>query len=268
MSNEQGIDNQGIDNKGIDNQGIDNDIIPKKKNTDAPCNSLPCIPKLKNNMWMDLYKYSPPQNLLNDHYFTKFQTLNDFGTGEYNVDYYPIWVKRLPKNMNFKTLLNNIRLHIDKIIPNIKFVPEYKKLYEEKPLGQIVSMVLDKIGMIPIEASVMITKHEDYRWIFTTVFTWFDAHHPISGYREFGIACEKNSESSDKIIIYTRAVDRITKWSAANAISIISPSFKQYMVDCMEQTWKLFQKGVTEYINKNGGAAEQCDFNSQLIDVP
>ena len=227
---------------------------------------------------MDLYKYSPPQNLIKG-YDTMFQTLNGSGTGEYSVDYYPIWVKRLPKNMNFKTLLNNIRLHIDEIIPDMEFMPECKKSYEEKPLGQIISIVLDKskpiptmfgeIGSIPLEkGSVMITKHEDYRWIFTTVRTWPDISHPISGYREFGIACEKNRLYGDRIIIYTRAVNRMTKWSAANLINIILPSWKEYMSDCAKLAWIQFQNGVTEYIKKNGGDAQAFVFNSKQIDFP
>lgn len=155
---------------------------------------------------------------LKDNGSTAFiQDINDAAGKDVNLDYFSVQIDRLPNGMNQTELFNFFRQNINRFIDTAtsNFEPfDPQRWLSDNFEGEIVHIDMNnsleilrmKATYNPDDGSVIVTKQEENRWIFTTIFIAGDSFHPVSGNREFGI----NINSDGSFTFYTAGVDRTT----------------------------------------------------------
>lgn len=194
-------------------------------------------------------------------YLTNVQNINNAYSTVVNMDYFPITVNMMPlingKVATPEQFLEHIRKNINNFIdtnyssfkPYVYSGVDDTKLWNSaNPKNSVIS--IDVKG--PDNASVIASKYSTSGWTFTTIYEPKNGEHPVSGNRDFGYT--KNANGS--YTFYTRGVDRLTSWDGAafNATTGIF-SDKGVPFAAADALWTSFQKGVSDYVNLNGGNA-------------
>ena len=96
----------------------------------------------------------------------------------------------------------------------------------------------------PDDGSVVVSYYDGLRWRFSTIWTYGDGFHPVSGTREFGVL----DNGSGGFIVYTRGADRPTTY----ADTVLSDT----IFTSADALWRSFQKNTAEFVVENGGEAE------------
>lgn len=193
--------------------------------------------------WRDLYNWSVPAAVASGVASRGFsvQRIAD-AHGELNLDKYEVRVTQLPNGYTAQSLLEHVRRHLNEYLDtrNSEFVPyatgtDDTRWASASPVGTVHK--IDIAG--PKNAAVVTGLHEPTRWRFTTVTTPWSGAHPVSGHREFGVRDEQGAS-----VIYTRAADRATSAMGETLVWLGA-----------DQLWRSFQTKVSDWVNRNGGAA-------------
>jgi hypothetical protein len=216
----------------------------------ATISSLPAVPT--GAPWEDLLSYRPPvgfQSAVNGREPTPFtrlwhmQKIED-GYGPVNLDEYLIRVTGLPSGVaSPDALLDYVRRNINALVdPSIAQFAPYDAGVDgpvwtsSSPAGAVI-----EIDMLD-DGSVLCGESTSDHWIFCTIKAGRDGIHPVCGNRQFGY----RTDGSD-YLFYTRGADRaygIEHWTAGDAV-----------FSGGDDLWRSFQRGLSDWINSNGGSA-------------
>ena len=175
--------------------------------------------------------------------------------GDINLDYYPVTVTRLPsiegRVVTAEELLSQVRLNLNKFVDtnNCEFTPydssEAAVWRSSSPLGSVVHIDMKSAaGWLNVDdGSVVVSEFAADHWIFSTIWTVLDQGHPVSGNRQFGFT----RAGTGSYIFYTRGADRATSLLDTAAMSIL--------FSAAHNLWLSLQRGIEEFVNKNGGSA-------------
>jgi hypothetical protein len=183
-----------------------------------------------------------------------FHPLED-GLGPISLDYYPVRVSAMP-GMQAAELLEYVRRNINHFIDKLPIGCEFN-LYEPlidgpawAPLfldtgfpGALLSIDFYGYQINVDDGSVALTEITPDHWIFSTLWTPGDLHHPVSGNRWFGF----QPTVAGEFIFYTRAADRLTTWVDEVAAETVFAG--------ADSTWRSFQARLATFVNSNGGMA-------------
>lgn len=95
----------------------------------------------------------------------------------------------------------------------------------------------------PDNGTVIVSKHNNRGWTFTTVYDPKYGIHPVSGNRDFGYFL--NSDGS--YTFYTRGVDRLTTG--------VDASMQNIAFFAADELWKSFQQKVKSFVESKQGSA-------------
>lgn len=190
----------------------------------------------------------------------KIQSINDALSTTVNIDYYSVDINKLPNNFSSpEQLLHHIRTNINDFVFSYfaEFQPykwyginDYNLWNSSNPLNSIIAINIQG----PDNGSVIVTKSDPNKWIFTTIREPIYGSHPVSGNREFGFIKNPNGSYT----FYTKGIDRLT--NAGGTLSQMASDMLRLGLSPYERTdklWKSFQFQIENYINKNGGEAVQ-----------
>lgn len=241
----------------------------KKQIKDKPFALIPNIDCEIIKKWVALAKFGVDKSTLdrliqienilkqgNDNsYITNVQNINNAYSEVVNMDYFPISVNIMPlvngKVSTPEVFIEYIRKNINSFVNTgySKFNPyvysgvdDTKLWNSSNPKNSVIAI---DIGG-PDDGSVIVSDYRSSGWTFTTLFEPKYGIHPVSGNRQFGFI--KNTNGS--YTFYTRGVDRITTFEVAAIQSMSGVPFA-----AADALWTSFQKGITDYVNKNGGSA-------------
>jgi hypothetical protein len=168
----------------------------------------------------------------------------EWGTGEINLDYYPVIINKLPNNpdtgvpfVSGAAFLEYIRTHINDFtgqyvegagqgaaladfspysVRRASYMPvgstvDDNAAWANAPRGALISILLNANAWGPDQhGSVLASRHTlaagDAHWIFSSAYTSGDGTHPVSGNRQFGVL----QTSQNEWVFYTMATDRLT----------------------------------------------------------
>ena len=123
-------------------------------------------------------------------------------------------------------------------------IPQDEALWNSSnPLSTIIS-----ISIALDHGNVVCSDFQSCCWVFTTLqapwkpFTWKDGVHPVSGNRQFGI-----SDSGQGKVLYTKGVDRVTKWYHNLA--------EGKAFNGADALWNSMEVQLVSFVNNNGGQA-------------
>lgn len=236
--------------------------------------------------WADLIRFKPDDAVLKsaDRRLVKVRLQPiELGLGDINLDYYPIYVNRLPirpgtrKRFTAEEFLEYFRLHIpgDKFMdPNVCQFYLYDKESERTIwTGKCAESAVLNIDMVtmwgvvnPDDGSVICSRHDSGVFCFSTVETLGDALHPVNGNREFGffirpgdgstIAASLNSVQRvtlPQYVFFTRGADRVSDaFNYAISGSVFAGGHR---------LWSRMQRRFYRFVNQNGGNAVQSGWN-------
>jgi hypothetical protein len=186
------------------------------------------------------------------------QELEDAKGEDVNLDFFSVKIKKLPKGISDKDFFNYFRKHINDFIDTeaAKFTPyndsEKKKWGSDDFENTVVhiDMALGKwsTSWNIEDGSVIVTKQEDLKWVFTTIYIFNDGRHPVSGNREFGLL--KNNNGS--YTFYTAGVDRTTGLDDSEINHWMNSIFSG-----ADKLWNSLQSEMEKYIDEHGGEATE-----------
>lgn len=183
------------------------------------------------------------------------QTIEKKATGEVNLDYYPVLVRRMPtvsgSTLTSEELLERLRLDINAFIDTRfgSFEPydtdEAKRWRSASPEGTIVhiDMRVGSAAMNPDDGSVACTERSTRHFVFSTVWTPADLWHPVSGNREFGFTRGEDGTHT----FYTRGADRTA--------GLMDRAMSGTVFSQAHALWMSLQQGIASFVNSNGGDA-------------
>lgn len=244
----------------------------KEQLKDKPFALIPNIPCDIIKKWIATAKFTVDQSTISKiqkfdvAYFgspvSHVQNINTAFSPVVNMDYFPITVNKLPlingKASTPEQFLEHFRKNINKFINTdySEFVPYDKWGVEDKNLWNSSNpknavIAIDIAG--PDNGSVIVSKFNSEGWTFTTIFEPSYQKHPVSGHRDFGFT--KNTNGS--YTFYTRGVDRLTNIDGSNLQSVADFFGKPGLgpFSQADALWTSYQKMVSDFVNKNGGAA-------------
>lgn len=167
-----------------------------------------------------------------------------------NMDSYAVNISSLPTGFTPETYLEYIRTNINSYVDNSlsQFTfpnGELSRWMSNDPIGtySTINFYLPFSSIPANQGTVVVTRTDPHRWVFSTVRTTFDGNHPVSGDREFGIT--QNSDGT--YTLYTRGVDRIT-----STLSLIG---RDFIFDSGARLWRSLVQKVVADVNGRGGAA-------------
>lgn len=234
----------------------------------VPCSELP--------KWQKLATFKPPKEVID-----KLKKLDDETTSIFsgdwgvedienaqgavvNMDYFAVKVTTLPKKPDgsrytapelFQYFRKNLNSFLDQSIT--RFMPysnEDRDLWNtNSPLGAIMRFDIFVVGdLVSQDASVICSDFQSTSWTFTTIESFADWNHPVSGNRQFGY--ELNSDGSYNF--YVRGVDRVTEQFDLEAAEMFGTNTPFEGADAL---WKSWQKNFQNFVNdpKNGGTAQK-----------
>jgi len=123
------------------------------------------------------------------------------------------------------------------------------------PIGAVMSFDMMVMGINIDDGAVLAASVTSSSWIFTTVETWDDGSHPVSGNRQFGFY----QNGGGSVTFYTRGVDRIS--DKINLVVAGDTPFEQ-----ADKLWKGFQSALIGLVNGNGGSASVSTTFSERVD--
>ncbi|MFD2740288.1 hypothetical protein ACFSUD_11940 [Sulfitobacter aestuarii] len=196
-----------------------------------------------------------------------FQFIED-GRGDLSCDLYAVKITRLPKiggeRVTAPGLLRHLRLNINDFIDrrNTQFRPygfdaKTRRGNRLRWRASRPDMALIHIDMLNLaggagieDATVMAIRSSPLHWVFGTVFTpkllrAGNGSHPINGNREFRL----RDNGDGTYTFYTRAADRVNGLLEAGASLLGLVSRGQ------DALWRSLQRGLADFVNRNGGRA-------------
>lgn len=206
--------------------------------------------------WQDLIRFRPPARanaILSSQ--LAYSSLHDIrqAYGPVNLDFYPVEIGRLPRGHTASSLLHHIRKDINSFVDtgNTRFSPYSRAARalwaSSAPLGAAVH--LDFYGNVYLnvdDGTVVTSQAGSADWVFSTIWTFGDGNHPVSGNRQFAI-----SRSDDgRLWFYTKAADRLTTVLGYGAEAVAGVAFAG-----ADRLWKSLQQKVNSFINANGGSS-------------
>ncbi len=257
--------------------------------------------------WCDLVRHKPPPDVMRELQ-ARGMSLHDIeraAGGQVNLDYYPVEIDRLPPGMTADDLQQYIRTHPAEFFDHdyAVFNPygaDDAKRWANDPLGTVFNIDMGSPGIGQgyglgnlDDGSVVASAASNRRWIFSTVWSWGDGNHPVSGNREFGYTDMGNGE----VVFYTRAADRLTtnldafvNWSTTGVTEAWRAG--DHLVDQLragpfgapfipyprvgdnqglpfevaDRLWKGYQSRVAAFVNGHGGSATVGQRTAQRID--
>jgi hypothetical protein len=240
--------------------------------------------KLKNlSAWRDLLSFRPSEDIQRQvHSKGESWTVHrvEDGSGDVNLDYYPISVEKLPmingKEVRAEVVLEYIRRNLNSLVDNSRsaFAPfkldDQQKWNSNKPQGSILQIDIElllPLGLtdVPIGvtdlAMVVVSQRTSSEWVFSTVrggSGWWAINdtdtpgaHPVSGNRAFGF----RKESNGTYTFYTMGADRATRGMDRLASPV---GFRM-----ADRLWRSHQQAVVEFINRYGGVA-RVDYDNTI----
>jgi hypothetical protein len=245
---------EAIADLGLD-QTEANEWIAAETSFSIPAAPAPPPPELQ--PWARLISFRPPASVqwqMRAHGFS-IHRLED-AWGPISLDYYPVTVS-LPAGMTAEDLLETMRRDINRFFvdPNICKFHAYdeqfrKKWLSQDPVGAVISIDMFAAILGPRlnidDGSVVCSEATSDHWIFSTVWTWDDFHHPVSGNRQFGFT--KNSDGT--ATFYTRGADRLTTMLDAGAEWATGQAFTS-----AGKLWETWQRGIEAQVVALRGTA-------------
>jgi hypothetical protein len=211
----------------------------------------------------------------------------ELGTGDINLDFYPVYIQTLPNDaggnqMSANGTLDYIRTHMGDFMDNSSSghnplagsgANVYLKPYADQdvtqwasssPLGTVMHFGIGGANWevtVKENLSVVAAEMAADHWIFTTIWTPKDLGHPVSGNRQFGMATRRVGDTysqqyglvfgdpvtTDTLYFYTRGADRCT------TIGDWALHTTVFMGGHM--CWLGLQRRVRNWIVANGGQA-------------
>lgn len=194
------------------------------------------------------------------------QLVTEAGGFATNCDYFPVHITRLPSVNNqpfgIQDLLDYFRKNINSFVntsiatfepyndPNL--VNDHVLWNSPNPVSALLHLNMKNDGTVMVSDY----KSDPVESYFTvsTVKSWMDGNHPVSGNRQWGI---KEDPVNGGYTFYTSAVDRITTtyFDYMNAIAELLPGVNSGFDDA-DMLWRSLQQKMVEFINSHGGEAK------------
>lgn len=193
-------------------------------------------------------------------YYT-VQTIESGRSDDINLDYYPVYVSRMPvidgQRLTAAQLFRHFRTHLNDFIDTdeAEFAPasvaDTVRWFSDKPLGAVI--FIDIWG--PDNAYVACSDVGAQHWRFSTLTQRRDVpdiqlgvvthtdEHPVSGTREFGYV-----GTDARAVFYTKGADRGSYRIEALNRKAFSGGHK---------LWRSFQRKLVAVIDRHGGKAEE-----------
>ncbi|MEN7341449.1 MAG: S8 family serine peptidase [Pseudomonadota bacterium] len=248
---------------------VTTDIDEHMPSDDCDSAFVEALPNL--SAWQHLISFRPPvgvQRSLVRSYAPDWSVHKiEDAHGDINLDYYPIRVVRLPRvggrTISAQELLRMLRLNIDGFIDTrISSFRPYNRASARRwrsstPVGSVLHIDMKTAGgyLNPDDGSVVCARATASDWIFSTIWTPADFGHPVSGNRQFGF-----TQQNGEWIFYTRGADRTT----GRVDSLMSGT----VFSKADDLWRSLQRGLTDFINTNGGAAVYLSRTSRRYNWP
>ncbi len=217
--------------------------------------------------WKDLLSFRAPKSVQESvQSIGKSWTIHrvEDGTGDVNLDYYPITIEKLPtvngKQLSGAELLDLIRQNINDFVNTdyCSFAPfkksDLEKWKSSNATGTNIQIDVKLTEGVIDLAMVVTAKHTSSEWVFSTVrggSGYFAINnrdrpgaHPVSGNRAFGF----HQNDSGSLVFYVMGADRATR-----LMDRLGSPLGFYYAD---QLWKSYQEKVAEFVNRNGGSAK------------
>lgn len=173
-----------------------------------------------------------------------------------NLDFFSVEIKKLPNGMSDKEFFNYFRKHINDFIDKKAaffepYNPHETKQWESDSYENTIVHIDMAPGIFstyvnPEDGSVIVSKQEDLKWVFTTIFIFQDGRHPVSGNREFGLRKNNN----ETYTFYTAGVDRTTGLDDSEINHWFNAIFSG-----ADKLWNSLQEKMEKYIDQHGGEA-------------
>ena len=220
--------------------------------------------------WKEILSFRPPTSIQKSVQARgKTWTVHRLGdgSGDVNLDYYPVRVKKLPKIDGVKVsapeLLTYFRTNINKFVDNdlTTFEPyknQDQKLWDSSdPSGAMLFLNIKLMPGVSDMALVVCSQDSSNEFIFSTVRggSGYKAinnrnnpgAHPVSGNRGFGFY-----KNEDEYTFYTIGADRATR--AMDEFWGI-PKAKEIGFKMGDKLWKSYQRKLASFVNSNEGIA-------------
>ncbi|RTQ50069.1 hypothetical protein EJV47_10535 [Hymenobacter gummosus] len=193
----------------------------------------------------------------------QLQALEDAAGTVLNMDEFSVIVNAMPtvnnQQLTPSQLLSYIRLNLNSLVtPNTTNFQPHPSLNNESsrwlnnPFTSIVSIGISA-GPLQDNGSVIVSEYTNNHWNFSTIRDPYNAHHPVSGTRQFGY----EQLGSGAIKFYVRGVDRVTlpadEWIAFASQQVNGGTPIQFTQ--ADALWHQFQQGLKNYVDANGGSA-------------
>jgi hypothetical protein len=264
-------------------------LLTQNKFSLLPCDSLTLMPFLSYGpMYQKVAQQQVSQAILNklDSLSTygpspiyagdlfSVQSLNDASGTIVNCDFFPVKISQMPLKPNGiaytpKELVEYFRIHKNDFISpsiGISFEPyNYNGFNDsacfnapyEQSIGAILHIDMTKDGSIVHTGYTNyinpINNYQEHSFIYTTLSTFLDFEHPVSGNREFGIYSDQNSPGS--YVFYTMGTDRITNYLYETIDKGIKNVTGRSGFDEADELWTNIQENMINFINTRGGQA-------------
>lgn len=217
--------------------------------------------------WEDLIRFRPSSAVLKQIASGKLikyrlQTIPGAKSDNINLDYYPVYVSRMPtyqgRQMTGASLFRRFRLKINDYldIGLSEFTPvsvrDAIRWVSPNPVGTVIFIDIEG----PDNAYVVCSDATPTRWRFSTLTREIPLdsdEHPVSGTREFGY-----HGSQQRAVFYTRGADRATY-----RLEFLN----RKVFEGGHNLWRSFQREFVNWVNRHGGRAERFAFGSPRPDT-
>ena len=253
----QAIDQDGLESSNVNTGETDNTLSGDNlKKQQEPGNK-------DYKPWKDLIEFKDLEaiNLASSRSFwgVDSQPIEDAEGDQLNLDYYSVTISKLPSGYKSpEHFLSFVRKNFSQFKRNggsefHEFNKEEGRLFQtDDPYSAMMRFEVSALwGLTDLDdLSVVTTKSESNYWIFSTVETFEDGKHPVSGNRQFGITTNNNGTFT----FYTRGVDRPTTLPDA----ILSKA----IFSGAEKLWNTVMQNMANFVNSNGGSS---NVNSSVV---
>jgi hypothetical protein len=215
--------------------------------------------------WTKLLLMKVPDHLvkmLRDRKMKVQYAHNESYSNDLNIDQYPVRIDRFPTHggtqMTPAALLKYIRLNINSLLDTSlsKFrpyvPPDAMRWVTDDPVGTVMYIEIPGDN-----AAVLCSSATPTGWTFTTVDTPASGTHPVSGHRTFFMANRNGVH-----YFAVKGLDMLSSGIAGMGVPIVGElGYRQ-----ADKLWQSLQRGVTHFVNSNGGAAKVEKRYSQRIE--